>query len=139
MCQHSERPLNIQTSRFLPTSRHPASITANLNETIRGISKNYLLSQSQYYQPPKMCGIPKIHKKFRKLPPMRPIVAQSGSPLSPSARFIDHVLQRLHQKFDRSNTSSRRYRSSRNISAGNNRCGKSIPIYTTIRMSTNSL
>ena len=44
---------------------------------------------------PQFYGIPKIHKEYTHLPPMRPIVSQSSSTLSPSAQFIDHVLQPL--------------------------------------------
>ena len=40
-----------------------------------------------------MYGIPKVHKTFTRIPPMRPIIAQSGS------RFIDHVLQPLAQSY----------------------------------------
>lgn len=39
-------------------------------------------------------------KKYTRLPPMRPIIAQSGSPLAPSARLIDHILQPLAQSFE---------------------------------------
>ena len=60
----------------------------------------YLLPNIQNNQAPNLYGIPKIHKKYTRLPPMRPIVAQSCSPLAPSARFIDHVLQPLAQSYD---------------------------------------
>ena len=42
---------------------------------------------------PHFYGIPKIHKSFTRLPPLRPIISQSASLLSPTAKFIHHVLQ----------------------------------------------
>ena len=48
---------------------------------------------------PKFYGIPKVHKKFTNIPPVRPIIAQTTSPLTPSARLIDHVLQPLAQSY----------------------------------------
>ena len=48
---------------------------------------------------PQFYGIPKIHKKYIKLPPMCPIISQSSSLLSPSAQFIDHVLQPLAMSY----------------------------------------
>ena len=59
----------------------------------------YLTPTSKHQQIPTFYGIPKIHKKFTKLPPMRPIVAHSSSPLVPSARFIDHTLQPLARSY----------------------------------------
>ena len=50
-------------------------------------------------QIPQLYGIPKIHKKYINLPPMRPIISQSSSLLSPSAQFIDHVLQPLAMSY----------------------------------------
>ena len=44
-------------------------------------------------------GIPKIHKKFTRVPPVRPIVSQCSSVLCPTAQFIDHVLQPLAQSY----------------------------------------
>ena len=44
---------------------------------------------------PVFYGIPKIHKEYSHLPPLRPIVSQSSSLLSPTAHFIDFVLQPL--------------------------------------------
>ena len=60
----------------------------------------YLLPHTNPEEIPKFYGIPKIHKKYTRLPPMRPIISQSCSPLMPSARFIDHILQPLAQSFD---------------------------------------
>ena len=59
----------------------------------------YLTPTSKYQQIPAFYGIPKIHKKFTKLLHMRPIVAHSSSPLTPSARFIDHTLQPLARSY----------------------------------------
>ena len=60
----------------------------------------YLLPPKQNHQIPKFYGVPKIHKQYSKLPPMRPIIAQAGSMLTPTARFIDHVLQPLAQSYN---------------------------------------
>lgn len=48
---------------------------------------------------PQFYGIPKLHKKYDHLPPVRPIVSQTLSRLTPSAQFIDHVLQPLAQLY----------------------------------------
>ena len=53
----------------------------------------FLLGKPKNTRIPRFYGIPKIHKKFSKLPPLRPIVSQSASLLSPSAKFLDYVLQ----------------------------------------------
>ena len=45
------------------------------------------------YRVPRFYGILKIHKKYTGLPPLRPIVSQTASILSPTAAFIDRVLQ----------------------------------------------
>ena len=51
-----------------------------------------------YLQPKTICptpqfyGLPKIHKKFDHLLPMRPIVFHCDSMLNPSARLLDHCL-----------------------------------------------
>ena len=76
---------------------------APFKELLRGVHTqlhNYLLPPTRTNQTPRFYGIPKIHKTFNHLPPMRPIVAQSNSPLAPSARFIDHILQPLAQSYD---------------------------------------
>ena len=55
----------------------------------------YLSEKPRHSCIPRFYGIPKIHKKYTHLPPLRPIVSQTLSILSPSAQFIDHVLQPL--------------------------------------------
>ena len=49
---------------------------------------------------PKLYGLPKMHKEFKRIPPLRPIVAQSGSILNATAKFIDHALQPLAQSYE---------------------------------------
>lgn len=76
------------------------NIISTYKDKLRHIHKHlehYLLPPMHSSQIPKFYGISKIHKNFTRLPPMHPIVAQSNSPLTPSARFIDHVLQPLAQ------------------------------------------
>ena len=48
---------------------------------------------------PRFYGIPKIHKPFTRLPPLRPIISQSASLLSRTAKFIDHVLQPIARAY----------------------------------------
>ena len=79
------------------------NIIAPFKEDLRNINiqlYNYLLPHAYGNETPKFYGLPKIHKEFTHLPPMRPIVAQSNSPLLPTAKFLDHVLQPLAQSYD---------------------------------------
>ena len=59
----------------------------------------FLLPDDTNYQVPHFYGIPKIHKQFDRIPPMRPIVANCGSILAPIAKLIDHVLQPISQSY----------------------------------------
>ena len=78
------------------------NIIAPFKQHLRMLHKKlpeYLLPSNCSTQVPKLYGLPKIHKTFKELPPMRPIVAQSGAILTPTARFIDHVLQPLARSY----------------------------------------
>ena len=69
---------------------------------INGHSKrlySFLTTVPNLSQIPQFYGIPKIHKQFSRVPPVRPIVSQCNSMLNPTAKFIDHVLQPLAQSY----------------------------------------
>ena len=53
----------------------------------------YLQPTPKQARIPRFYGLPKIHKQFNRVPPTRPIVSQSASILSPTAKLIDHLLQ----------------------------------------------
>lgn len=60
---------------------------------------NLLVSPSNHPRTPQFYGLPKIHKEFTRVPPIRPIVSQCASVLNPTARFIDHILQPLAKSY----------------------------------------
>ena len=60
---------------------------------------NHLTTSHTHHQTPRFYGIPKIHKQFEKLPPLRPIVSHCNSLLAPSAQLLDHTLQPLAQSY----------------------------------------
>ena len=69
---------------------------------IQGYSKplySYLQPKTKHSRTPQFYGIPKVHKEFELLPPIRPIVAHTQSILSPTAHLIDHILQPLAQSY----------------------------------------
>ncbi len=59
---------------------------------------SYLLPSNKH-RTPQFYGLPKLHKNFVRIPPIRPIVSHSNSLLSHTAIFIDHVLQLLAQSY----------------------------------------
>jgi hypothetical protein len=75
----------------------------SFKEDIYGYSKdlyNYLLPKQQH-RIPRFYGIPKVHKITNRdtPPPLRPIISHNNSLLSPSARFLDHILQPLARSY----------------------------------------
>lgn len=78
------------------------STITSFSQQIKSIHKNlhnFLLPKTKSTKPPNFYGLPKIHKQFDKLPPMRPIVSHSNSILSASASFIDHALQPIARSY----------------------------------------
>ena len=78
------------------------NIIGNFKPQIKGYKEQlykYLLTNPKHTQIPQFYGIPKIHKTFTSLPPIRPIVSQTESPLTHTAQLIDHVLQPLAQTY----------------------------------------
>ena len=74
----------------------------NFKPQIHGYNERlykYLLPNLKHTWIPQFYGIPKIHKTFTSLPPIRPIVSQTEAPLSHTAQLIDHVLQPLAQTY----------------------------------------
>ena len=73
---------------------------SKFNTTVNSFDKRlkkYLQPEQSDHQTPKFYGLPKIHKDFVSMPPLRPIIANSNSILTPVAKFLDHVLQPLAQ------------------------------------------
>ena len=74
----------------------------NFKTEIHGHNKHlyrFLHDNPRHPRTPQFYGIPKIHKAYTHLPPVRPIVSQSSSILSPSALLIDHALQPLTRSY----------------------------------------
>jgi len=52
-----------------------------------------------HHRIPHVYGLPKVHKSFDHIPPMRLIIAHTNSLLQNSAKFTDHVLQPIAQSY----------------------------------------
>jgi len=85
---------------------------ANIRQLLTNLLIHYktaLRSHSKalymYLQPrskhriPIFYGLPKVHKSFTFLPPIRPIVSHTNSLLSTSAKFLDYLLQPIAQAY----------------------------------------
>ena len=97
------------TTYRLSTTYPKYDIQRELQNTVRTFREHIQPLNKQLYtllrdgprhpRIPQFYGIPKIHKMFTTFPPMRPIVSQSSSILSPTAQFIDHTLQPLARSY----------------------------------------
>ena len=59
----------------------------------------YLQQKTRQTRTPRFYGIPKVHKQYVRVPPVRPIVSQSASLLSPTANLIDYLLQPIARSY----------------------------------------
>ena len=82
-----------------PKIRELHNLVTAFKEQLSKQVHKYLIEGPQHPRIPQFYGIPKMHKKFIHLPPMHPIVSQSSSSLSPSARLIHHILQPLANSY----------------------------------------
>ena len=98
------------SNTYKPASNYPKKeIKKLINNTVISFKSQlsqfskrlyqFLLSEPDHCRIPQFYGIPKIHKEFSNIPPVRPIISQCSSLLNPTARFIDHVLQPLAQSY----------------------------------------
>lgn len=98
------------TNTYRLTNNYPKEdIQKNIHNTIISFKSqihdhnkrlyDFLLSEPDNSRIPQFYGIPKVHKKFTRIPPVRPIISQCSSPLNHTARFIDHILQPLAQSY----------------------------------------
>ena len=85
---------------YRPTTHYPTDqIHKLLSHTLIAfkpqIVNKYLSENPRKPRTPLFYGILKIHKKYPRLPPLRPIISQTASILSLTAQLIDHILQPL--------------------------------------------
>ena len=93
----SEFPLNLKTLLENTLIRFNTDLTFNI---INSKSLyHHLLPRSSNYRTPQFYGLPKIHKTFTNIPPIRPIVSQTNSLLSTTAKFLDYTLQPIARSF----------------------------------------
>lgn len=71
----------------------------NYKSTITSQSKKlyHFLQPPKRHRIPHFYGLPKVHKSFAHIPPMRPIISHTNSLLQNPAKFIDHILQPIAQ------------------------------------------
>ena len=87
-----------------PTERIRQQLTNTL-VNFKSQIYNYDKRLYEYLQPkkkhqiPQLYGLPKIHKQFNHLPPLRPIISHCNSLLNPTARLLDHCLQPIAQSY----------------------------------------
>lgn len=93
----SNYPQNLKTVLENTLLRFKPELTYDI---IKGKSLfNHLSPSNKQYRTPRFYGLPKIHKPFKNVPPIRPIVSQTESLFSTSAKFLDYTLQPLAQSY----------------------------------------
>ena len=103
---------HLSTASYLRVPEFPSQLKQLLQTTLikfsRELTYNIIYSKSLYhhlqpqnciYKIPQFYGLPKIHKSFVTVPPIRPIVSQCNSLLSTTAKFLDHILQPLAKSY----------------------------------------
>ena len=104
--------IHLASSTYNVVSEYPNQLQKTLENIIISFKteliNNIFLSNSLYcqilpkkndYRIPLFYGIPKIHKPHTGIPPVRPIVSQTNSLFSLTAKFLDHVLQPLARSY----------------------------------------
>ena len=79
-----------------------SQVLISFKSTLESFNKRlykFLINNPDKPLTPRFYGLPKIHKQFTQLPPVRPIVSQTLARLTPSAKLIDHLLQPLAQSY----------------------------------------
>ena len=69
-----------------------------MNDLLTNKEKKFLLEDLDNPRTPVFYGLPKIHKIFDKIPPMRPIVSGYGSVTTKLSEFLDSLLKFQAQK-----------------------------------------
>ena len=83
--------------------RQVYEVLSKFHATVKSFDKRlkeYLLPTKDDCQVPQFYGIPKIHKQYKSFPPLRPIVANCNSVLTPVSKLLNHVLQPLAQVYN---------------------------------------
>lgn len=78
--------------------RHLSNVILSFKHQLESYDKQlykYLHQTPRNFRILRFYGLPKIHKEFKHLPPLRPVLPL----LSPSAQFVDHVLQPLARSY----------------------------------------
>ena len=84
--------------------RHQENIDAvknsinELDDLITNKEKKYILEDVEKCRMPLFYGLPKIHKTFSKIPPMRPIVSGFNSCTAKLSEFVDSFLKYQAQR-----------------------------------------
>ncbi len=103
----------LTSQTYTTVSTYPTDLHKLLENTIikfrTDLTFNIINSKSLYhhllpkplrsYRKPQFYGLPKIHKKFTNIPPVRPIVSQSNSLFETTAKLIDFVLQPIARTY----------------------------------------